>query len=135
MILLDTDVLIDVALDRHPFSDPASALLDRIEQSRTKAFVAWHSISNLYYIVRPARGGIRTRDFIAELTRFVDVAPTGTEAIRYAVELPMADFEDAMQVASARTCGARYIVTRNVADYKHSPIPSMTPQEALDQLL
>ena len=134
MILLDTDVLIDVALDRHPFSDPASALLDRIEQSRTKAFVAWHSLSNLYYIVAPARGGIRTRDFIVELTLFVDVSATGTEAIRYAVELPMADFEDAMQVAAAHTCGARYIVARNVADYKRSPIPPMTPQEALGEL-
>lgn len=40
-----------------------------------------------------------------------------------------------MQVASARTCGARYIVTRNGADYKHSPIPPVTPQEALDELL
>lgn len=133
-MLLDTDVLIDVALDRHPFSDPAAALLDRIEQSRTKAFVAWHSLSNLYYIVAPARGGIRTRDFIAELTRFVDVAATGTEAIRFAVELPMADFGDAMQVAAARTCGARYIVTRNVADYKRSPIPPLTPPEALGVL-
>lgn len=134
MILLDTDVLIDVALDRRPFADPASALFDRIEQSRTKAFVAWHSVSNLYYIVAPARGGVRTRDFILELTRFVDVAATGTEAIRYAVELPLADFEDAMQVASARNCGARYIVTRNLADYKHSPIPAINPQEALGRL-
>ena len=29
MILLDTDVLIDVALDRRPHSEPASELLDR----------------------------------------------------------------------------------------------------------
>ncbi len=43
-------------------------------------------------------------------------------AFRYAAELPMADFEDAMQVAAARACGARYIVTRNVRDYERSPI-------------
>ena len=133
-MLLDTDVLIDVALDRHPFADPASALLDRIERSRKKAFIAWHSVSNLYYIVAPAHGGTRTRDFIVELTRFVDVATTGTDAVRYAAELPMADFEDAMQVASAHTCGARHIVTRNVADYKNSPIPPITPEDALGEL-
>ena len=28
-MLLDTDVLIDVALDRHPHSGPSSELLDR----------------------------------------------------------------------------------------------------------
>ena len=133
-MLLDTDVLIDIALDRHPFAVPATSLLDRIEQSRKPAFIAWHSVSNFFYVVSPAHGGIRTRDFIVELTRIVDVATTGTEAIRYAAGLPMADFEDAMQVASARSCGARLIVTRNVKDYKRSPIPALSPQEALSEL-
>ena len=131
MILLDTDILIDTALDRSPHSEPATDLLDRIEYGAESAFVAWHSISNFYYIVAPARGGVSARDFIVELTRFVSVATTDTEAIRYAVGLPMADFEDAMQVAAARACGARHIVTRNVRDYERSPIPAVNPREAI----
>ncbi len=134
MILLDTDVLIDIALDRRPHSDPASELMDRIEHGAESAYIAWHSISNLYYIVAPARGGVSARDFIVELTRFVAVATTDTEAIRYAAELPMTDFEDAMQVAAARACGARHIVTRNVRDYERSPIRAVSPQEALGEL-
>jgi predicted nucleic acid-binding protein len=46
----------------------------------------------------------------------------------------MADFEDAMQVAAARACGARHIVTRNVRDYQRSPIRAVDPQEALSGL-
>ena len=134
MILLDTDVLIDVALDRRPYSDLASELLDRIEHGAEAAYIAWHSVSNLYYLVAPALGGISARDFIVELTRFVAVAATDTESIRYAAELPIADFEDAMQVAAARACGARYIVTRNVRDYERSPIRAIDPQEALTTL-
>ena len=131
MILLDTDVLIDVALDRRPHSGPASELLDRIEHGAETAYIAWHSVSNLYYIVAPARGSVSTRDFIVELTRFVAVAPTDAESIRYAAELPIVDFEDAMQVAAARVCGARHIVTRNIRDYERSPIRAVNPQEAL----
>ncbi len=134
MILLDTDVLIDVALDRHPHSGPSSELLDQIEQGAESAYIAWHSVSNLYYIVAPARGGLSARDFIVELTTFVSVATTDTEAIRYAAGLPMGDFEDAMQVAAARACGARHIVTRNVRDYERSPIRAIDPQEALAEL-
>ena len=134
MILLDTDVLIDVALDRHPHAGPASELLDRIEHGAENASIAWHTVSNFYYIVAPSRGGMSARDFIVELTRFVAVATTGTEAIRYAAELPMADFEDAMQVAAARACGARHIVTRNVRDYARSPIRAVDPQAALSGL-
>ncbi len=134
MILLDTDVLIDVALDRRPYSYPASELLDRIEHGAESAYIAWHSVSNLYYLVAPALGGASARDFIVELTAFVSVATTDTQGIRYAAELPMADFEDAMRVAAARACGARYIVTRNVRDYERSPIPAVDPQEALTAL-
>ena len=134
MILLDTDVLIDIALDRRPHSGPASALLDRVEHGAESAYIAWHSVSNLYYIAAPSHRGVSTRDFIVELTRFVKVATTDTEAVRYAAELPMMDFEDAMQVAAARACGARHIVTRNVRDYERSLIPAVSPQEALSEL-
>ena len=134
MILLDTDVLIDVALDRHPYSGPASQILDRVEHGAESACIAWHSVSNLYYLIAPSRGGVSARCFIMELTRFVAVAATDTEAVRYAAGLPMPDFEDAMQVATARACGARTIVTRNVRDYERSPIPGVSPQEALTGL-
>ena len=134
MILLDTDILVDVALDRSPYSDPASELLDRIEYGAEAAYMAWHSVSNFYRLVAPALGGVSARDFIVELTSFVEVVATGTDEIRYAAELPMEDFEAAMQVAAARACGARYIVTRNVGDYERSPIRAVDPREALDEL-
>ena len=134
MILLDTDVLLDLALDRQPHSEPGFELLGQIERGIENASIAWHTISNLYYIVRPNHGDFTTREFIRELTEFVQVAVTDTEAARYAIQLPMADFEDAMQVAAARCCNAEYIVTRNIRDYAHSPIPAITPQQSLQRL-
>ena len=132
-MLLDTDVLIDVALDRRPHAEASSELLDRVERGPRRVFVAWHTLSNFYYLVTSERGDADTRDFIAELVRFVAVAPADTAAVRYAVSLPMTDFEDAMQVAAARACGAQHIVTRNVRDFVRSPIPAVTPQEALER--
>ena len=134
MILLDTDVLIDIALDRRPHSEPASELLDQVERGLQSAYIAWHTVSNFYYLVASSRGGENARDFIVDLTRFVRVATTDTDAVHYAAGLPMADFEDALQVAAARSCGAQYIVTRNVKDFARSPIPAMSPREALVQL-
>ncbi len=133
-MLLDTDVLIDVALDRHPHADASGELLDRLERGRENAFIAWHTVSNFYYLVAPTRGGPSARDFILDLTRFVAVAATDTRAVRFAAALPMRDFEDAMQVAAARACGAQHIVTRNVSDFDRSPIPALTPSEALSEL-
>ena len=133
-MLLDTDILIDVALDRRPHSDAATELLDRLQRGPKRAFVAWHTLSNLYYLVAPRHSGPGARDFVEQLTRFVAVATTGTDAIQYAAKLPMADFEDAMQVAAARACGAQHIITRNLADFRRSPIPAIAPRDALDTL-
>lgn len=71
---------------------------------------------------------------IVDLLRIVSVVPTGTDDLLYAASLPMRDFEDAMQVAAARACGASHIVTRNARDYARSPIPAIDTDEALRML-
>ena len=134
MILLDTDVLIDVALNRHPHVGPAAELVDYLEHQPRMAFVAWHSLSNFYYLVSPTRGKQDAREFLLDLTRFVTVAPSDTDALRFAATLPLADFEDALQVAAARACGASLIATRNTRDYQRSPIPALTPSALLTEL-
>lgn len=134
MILLDTDVLVDVALNRAPHAEPAAELLTFLEKSPRMSFVAWHSISNFYYLVRPIRGGGEARDFLMDLTRFVTVATTDTDAFRYGASLGLPDFEDALQVAAAHACGVELIVTRNLKDYRRSPIPAVTPRGALKRL-
>ena len=135
MILLHTDVLIDVALDRAPYAEPAARLLTLLERRPRGAFVAWHTLSNFYYLVSPTRGKDDARAFLVDLTRFVSVAPTDTEAFQYAAALSLPGFEDALQVAAARACGASFIATRNVKDFRRSPIPARTPEDLASDLV
>ena len=134
-MLIDTNVLLDVALDRQPHSSVAVELLTRLEHMPGRAFVAWHTISNFYYVFTKAAGRPAPENFITGLINFVEVVPTGTEAVRYALSLRMNDFEDALQVAAARACGADYIVTRDRSDFVNSPIPAILPYQAIAQLL
>jgi predicted nucleic acid-binding protein len=134
VILLDTDVLIDVALDRAPHVEAAASLLTYLERRPRLSFLAWHSLSNFYYLVSPSRGEEDARAFLLDLTRFVAMAPTDTEAFRYAVTLSIPDFEDSLQVAAANACGAVRIATRNVRHYRNSPIPARTPRALLEEL-
>lgn len=133
-LLIDTDILIDVALARAPHAAEAGALLDALERRQADGFVAWHSVSNFHYLVAPKRGRSATKTFLLELTRFIQVAPTTTESLRYAAELTLADFEDALQVAAAVACGAAAIATRNVRDYARSPVRAATPRTLLAEL-
>ncbi len=133
-VLLDTDILIDVALDRMPFAAESSAVLDMAQQRSFHAFIAWHSLSNFYYIVDSESHNLDSRDFIRDLLKFVEVAPTTTKEAIYAVSLNMKDFEDALQVSAAKVCGADFIVTWNVKHYKGGHVLVRTPKEFLRRL-
>lgn len=132
-LLIDTDILLDVALDRQPHAAASGRVLTACEYHAVQGFVAWHSLSNFYDLVVPLQGETDTRQFILDLVGFINVAPTTTESIRLAVRLAIKDLEDAMQVAAADACGADFIVTRNPRDFLRSPIRAMTPAAFLRQ--
>lgn len=107
-VLLDTDILLDIALRRAEFFEDSAAVLRWAESEPGRAAVAWHSLSNISYLLRPD-----ARPFLRELLEFVVVPTTGTNAAQRALGFPMRDFEDALQAAAALSFGAVYIVTRN----------------------
>jgi predicted nucleic acid-binding protein len=134
ILLVDTDILIDFALDRRPHAAAAGQLLDALERRQATGFIAWHSVANFHYLVVSKKGSAATKAFLIDLLRFVQVAPTSTESVRYAAGLPMRDFEDALQVAAAVACGAQTIATRNVRDYARAPVRVTTPAVLLKEL-
>ena len=128
-ILIDTDVLLDVALDRAPHFEDSGSILDWAESHPGSAGVAWHTLTNVAYLLKGD-----PRLFLGELLEFVIVPGASTEAARQALRLPVADLEDAFQTVAAMQFGAERIVTRNVKDYRRSPIPAITPKQFLKEL-
>jgi predicted nucleic acid-binding protein len=133
-LLIDTDVLLDVALDRAPFAAPACRLLDHLQSQPGDGVVAWHSVSSLYYLVRSDEGDAATREFIRDLLGFLRVVAGDSSSVRSALAQPMSDFEDALQVVCAQNGQADVIVTRNTAAYRTSPIPARSPADVVAEL-
>jgi predicted nucleic acid-binding protein len=121
----------DVALGRADFGPGSRALLEWCQRTPQTTVVAWHTISNLFYLLEAARSNAFAREFLGELLTFVTVAAGDTQAVRRALAMRMRDFEDALQVVAATSAEADYIVTRNVADYRGSMIPVLTPVDFL----
>lgn len=126
-VLLDTDVLLDVALAREPHVENSVAVFQWV-QAGGEAAVAWHSLTNCSYLLK---GG---RPFLAKLLALVDVVTVGSTDAHFALGLPMTDLEDAFQAAAAVAWKADFVITRNLSDYRHSPIPAISPQ-AFTQML
>lgn len=134
-VMLNCDVLLDVALRRMPFATNSSAALDWCERHPGSGFVAGHTLPNVYYILEKDQGDALARQFLHDLLAFVEVVPTGTAQTKHALALPMTDFEDALQAAAAVQSGVDAIITRNIADYRNSPIPALLPGDFLAQAL
>ena len=135
IILIDTDILLDIALKRKPFFEYSSKVIDKCESNAIIGFVAWHTLSNLYYLTASASGKKRAKEFIADLLNFIRVAPVKTENAIKAILLELPDFEYALQTASALACNADFIITGNVKHYKKSPVPALRPEEFFKKLL
>ena len=132
-VLIDADVLLDIALDRLLFADESSAAVEQCQQAPQSALLAWHTVSNVYYVLRAARTDSKARTFLLEMLRFAVVARAETDAVIRAFSLPLSDFEDALQVAAAQAANADVILTRNVRDYRGSPVTIQTPHDFLQR--
>jgi predicted nucleic-acid-binding protein len=55
-ILIDTNVVLDLLLEREPFIETAIALFEQIEQGNLEGAIAATTITNIFYIIRKAEG-------------------------------------------------------------------------------
>lgn len=131
IIFIDTDILLDIALKRTPFFKDSAKVIDLVENNVLTGFVAWHTLSNFYYLTASNSGKDKAKEFIKDLLEFVNVAETNTNDAKKAVQLKVPDYEDALQISAALASNADFIITRNVKHYKNSPITALTPETFL----
>ena len=127
-VLFDTNVLLDVLLDREPWSEDSSAVLTMAERSEIDGTACAISFTTIFYLLRKEFGAATARGEVARLLALLQVAPVGFSTLQRAVEAEVPDFEDAVVVESARIANAEYIVTRDLRGFAASPIPVHTPE-------
>ena len=125
-LLVDINVILDVAFARP--GEPASSQVIAACGRGHDAFVAWHTLATLSYLIERQHSAGEAREFIRGLLGWADVAPASRTLAQQALDWRMRDFEDALQVAAALACGAQCIVTRNERDFRRSPVPALSPE-------
>jgi predicted nucleic acid-binding protein len=133
-ILFDTNVVLDVLLDRQPYVEASSAAWAAVETGRSEGMLAAHAVTTIYYLVRKELGNIKARRIISAILRVFGVATVDSAVVQEALQLPFSDFEDAVTAAAARLAGCECIVTRDPKGFRGSPVRSLTP-EAVTPLL
>lgn len=126
-VLFDTNVVLDLLLDREPFSLDAARCFSRVEAGEIEGWLCGSTVTTLHYLIRKSAGARKARESISLLLSLFEIAPVDKTALERALTLPFKDFEDAVLHEAARLVNVDVIVTRNTADFKHSRIPVRLP--------
>jgi predicted nucleic acid-binding protein len=131
-ILIDTDVILDLLLDRPEFSENAAKLLSLCERGEVNGYVTPIIFANVFYFLKKVAGTEQAVLKSLALLNFLEVIPATKSNIKEALFSPMVDKEDAMQSMAAYSHGSIHaIVTRNVKGYKKSPLQAILPGDVI----
>jgi predicted nucleic acid-binding protein len=131
-VLIDTNIMIDALTNRDGRSGFSATVIDLCAKQVIDGYVALHSISNMYYILRKQYSDAERRTILKRYNEILKVAEVGNDVVDTAINnTAISDYEDALQYACAETVGADYIVTRNIKDYEKAEIRAISPEELL----
>jgi len=132
VILIDTNVILDNLWSRQPYSQNAGEILRLCYQQDCKGYIASHSITNIFYILRNQFSVTDRKNMLLNLCNFIDVVGIQKELIINALNNEdFKDLEDRLQFECAQMINADYIVTRDISDYPNSSIPVILPEDFL----
>ncbi len=133
-ILFDTNVVLDVMIDREPFAEPASQLMTLIESGKISGLLCATTVTTIHYLSAKVMGTIKAQNQIKDLLMLFEIAAVNRSVIEDALVAKLSDFEDAVLYQAARHAGAEGIVTRDLKGFKRSKLPIYTPDEMLKGL-
>ena len=135
VILIDTNVILDYLISRQPHMDNASDILRLCFEQKCSGYIAAHSITNIFYILRRQFSASERKIMLMELCEFIEVAGIQKrEIINALANENFDDVEDSLQAECARMVNADYIVTRNITDFSGLSIPVILPDDFLKKM-
>lgn len=133
-VLIDTNVVLDLLLEREPFVETAIALFEQIERDNLAGYIAATTITNIFYIIRKTEGREVALAAINRLLVGLRFCAVDRQTVETALSLGLKDFEDSIQLACATLTQLDGIVTRDHKDFIGSNLPIYSPTELLNQL-
>jgi predicted nucleic acid-binding protein len=126
-VFVDTNILLDVFLNRESFAEDAVAIFSDCESGKIKGFVSAISLNNLHYILSRYIGKGNALEAVRIVLNLFTVVSLDYKLLHLAADMTYPDFEDAIQYHSALQVNADCIITRDVAHFPKDGVIVMMP--------
>ena len=117
-VFLDTDVILDLLLEREPFNKNANKIFKKIENGNIVGYTSAVILANIYYIssnIKNKKIALKNIRKICSLLKVSSVNQKTTDNVLGNNEIK--DFEDYLQLYSAIEIGTEFLITRNKKDF------------------
>jgi len=116
-VLIDTNIIVDIATRREPFFEHSSKILELAIEEKIIAYVSASAVTDMFYILQKENGKNNTMQFLKELFEYIDILEVDKTIIINALNSDWKDFEDAVQGHVATNNSLDIIITRNTKDF------------------
>lgn len=128
-LLLDTNILLDAAIERRPHSEEACRVLRLCNGAGDVGYACSLSLKDVYYVVSKLYGEQQARAALEILMGLVIIAPVGMEECAVSMHGNEPDFEDGLVRATAELNEFDFIITRDKKAFQHSTVRALDAEE------
>jgi len=131
-ILLDTNVVLDLLLERDNFFQSAKEIFEQIENREINGYLCATTITTIHYLVMKSYDKIKANEIIKELLKLFEIVDVNKSILLKAIENNGKDFEDSVIYSGAEFFEIDVIITRDKKGFKNSNIKVLNPIEFLN---
>ncbi|MBR3623994.1 MAG: PIN domain-containing protein [Selenomonadaceae bacterium] len=129
-VLIDTNVLLDFLAKRQDYFKFANDIINACRLKKITGFVAAHSITNIFYILRKEYSIAERKTMLKHLLNILKVINLDREKILNALENEsIDDLEDALQACCAENYTLDYIIARDLMGFPNVSISVISSEE------
>ncbi|HDQ73919.1 MAG TPA: PIN domain-containing protein [Chloroflexi bacterium] len=133
-VLFDTNVVLDVLLNREPWVGHSSAAWQANDHGHIIGYITACALTDIFYIAHRLNTLEKARAAVRICLEAFEVCTVDLAALKLAEILPGSDFEDNLQVACATRANLDLILTRDKAGFQDAAVSVMTPAELLAEI-
>ncbi len=111
IVFLDTNIILDVLLERQPFIIASEKIWKMVEGQRLEGYLSANSMTDIFYISRKSLGIQGAYDVIRKLIHVFGIVTISIAEIREALTYGVQDFEDSLQLVCAERIHADFLIT------------------------
>ena len=130
-LLIDANIVLDVLQKREPHYKDSAVIWRLCETKQAEGYISALTFANIVYIMKKELSAEKIEEILRALSLIFTIVDLTAGDLKNAAAAKLKDFEDSIQIQTAKRIGAEYIITRNIKDFMKSSIAAYTPSEFL----